>query len=183
MSVCLEDTPPPENRLCIVHRQIIGKNDPANATVTTLNYFPLPSSATGAIKLVIKAEGVRYLFGWAIGTDADVAWVGDVDSKWLSAAPDGYFLFKGAQFGIYAQGGERNMLQNPADFKCESFTNSLWRAGLATLSGSRQISSSTRLRDSREYLVGHDIYSSVFAARSNPSNYQCRPGIAASRGL
>ncbi|KAL8283816.1 hypothetical protein RQP46_005248 [Phenoliferia psychrophenolica] len=123
ISVPLYDTNPLGDAACIVHRQIIGNNATAespivlaNATVTTLSYFPIDGS-TDQIKLAIQGEDVRYSFGWAPNPSTNITWVGAVDSIWLASAPIGYGWFKGVQFGLYSQGGERNMFNNPADFK------------------------------------------------------------------
>lgn len=86
----------------------------------------------------LSSSGDRRTRATAV-SNTNVTWVGAIDSIWLSTAPDvsygfayrnsvnltsdhtviyfqGYFLFKGAHFGLYASGGERTMWGNTADF-------------------------------------------------------------------
>nr|XP_031859688.1 uncharacterized protein CI109_004963 [Kwoniella shandongensis]KAA5526760.1 hypothetical protein CI109_004963 [Kwoniella shandongensis] len=104
---------------CVVWRWVVNNNATAtspvvigNATNVTTQYYPIPA---GPVKLAIKAEETRYNFGYAVNGE-EVSYVGSIDSVWVYSAPVGYSLFKGAHFGLYSQGGERSMFNNPADF-------------------------------------------------------------------
>lgn len=95
---------PHNTTTCLVHRTIVANNATdvspvvlANATSISTQYFPVPAKP---ITLVIQAENLRYSFGYTLSSagdrrtratavlNANVTWVGTIDSIWLSTAPD-----------------------------------------------------------------------------------------------
>lgn len=74
---------------CIGYRSILANNGTgvtlANATSATTQYFSVPE---GLVTLAIKAEDVRYSFGYNM-SGGETTWVGSLDSIWLFTAPAG----------------------------------------------------------------------------------------------
>jgi hypothetical protein len=64
-----------------------------------LNNTRIPQDVT----LSIRATPLNYSLGWAIG-DKLVTWMAEISSAWLTFAPNGYFVFEGASFALFASG-------------------------------------------------------------------------------
>ncbi|KAI5847412.1 beta-xylosidase [Morchella snyderi] len=71
-----------------------------NGTVSE-TWTPVGEEDEGELSLWIRAEPLRYQFGWSVG-ECEIEWVAEVESKWLAFAPTNYFVFTGAMWAIYA---------------------------------------------------------------------------------
>ncbi|CZR65746.1 probable xylan 1,4-beta-xylosidase [Phialocephala subalpina] len=74
-----------------------------NGTSVT-NQIPLNStSIPDNITLIIRAEPLKYTFGFTIGSEPTV-WMANIASSWLAFAPANWFVFEGASFALFASG-------------------------------------------------------------------------------
>jgi hypothetical protein len=72
---------------------------------------PLNSTSVEGLVLQIRATPTTYFFSFLISPNPDVSSarseehiVGSIESKWLSFAPPGWFVFGGASFALFASG-------------------------------------------------------------------------------
>ncbi|KAJ1715250.1 beta-xylosidase [Aspergillus flavus] len=66
----------------------------------------LNASSVDGLVLYIRAEPLCYRFGYGVA-NSSVNWVSSIESKWLAFAPQGWFVFEGAGFALFASGNGR----------------------------------------------------------------------------
>ena len=74
------------------------------------------------VRLVVKCEELRYVFGFARGKEhEEVEWVGEVSTDVMTADPPVGAPFTGMLLGVYAF-GEMEPCSVPADFRYAKFS-------------------------------------------------------------
>jgi beta-xylosidase len=89
-------------------RTIVAKTRTGRDAKLETTYHAIPPS--GPVKLHIKASTSKYELGFAAGTDG-VKWVAEVESRWLQTYLEGWQVFTGTFFGIYATGNDWPILE------------------------------------------------------------------------
>ncbi|KIY73876.1 glycoside hydrolase family 43 protein [Cylindrobasidium torrendii FP15055 ss-10] len=94
------------------NRVVVARTARGPTAAITEEFFEIPTE--GTVKLFIAAHRDHYELGYALGDEA-ASYVAKVSNRWLQSYVEGWQVFTGTFFGVYATGNQLPILQ-PADF-------------------------------------------------------------------